>query len=248
MAIRLPPNHLYNNRKECIVAGKTASIVAFGRDCRVDSSHSGKKKVVVLCKSAIMTVTSTNSSGKLIRGKTHWIAEDLQGFVCTQQEGEKQRAFTIRRREELAVFAAATSTICPFRLEAMATADGKWYFKILDNLGNGLNYVPHSESCTCMAKVTGNVLVELMQPAIAANTNMTGEQAWGALVARNGISKGMLPAKSSLYRAKLCIQHESDKWYPEDWARMEPFLIRFQEMNPMCRVVLEKTDDNRFLR
>jgi hypothetical protein len=29
---------------------------------------------------------------------------------------------------------------------------------------------------------------------------------------------------------------------------MEPFLIRFQEMNPMCRVVLEKTDDNRFLR
>jgi hypothetical protein len=222
MAIQLPPGQQYETRKDCMTAVKTSSALAFGLGVRIHSSNSGSKAVEVRCGSAITTVTSVNGDGKQSRGKTHWAAEDIPGFKCTQREGEKNHAFKIRRKQELSLF--ADGVVCPFVVEAKKAKDGQWYCK---DQGNGLNYVPHSESCTCIAKATGSVLVGLMQPAIKADVDMTGEKAWDALAGVEGLSKGMLPTKSALYRAKQHIQHISDAWYAEDWARLSQHFSTF---------------------
>ena len=88
-----------------------------------------------------------------------------------------------------------------------------------------------------------------MKNVISGNHKLSGKEVVNAMMGGNtNVSLPILPSKSALYRAKLSVKQDSDGLYTENWVKLEPYLEQLAHLNPSIRVVLEKDDDNRFLR
>ena len=112
-----------------------------------------------------------------------------------------------------------------------------------------MNYRPHLPSCTCVAKLKGKALREVMDHSLAGNVHISGEEVKNTMTGiSTGLSVAMLGCRSSVYDAQLKLKTSDDKFYGDKWDRLEIYLEELARLNPSFRVVLEKDKDNRFVR
>ena len=95
---------------------------------------------------------------------------------------------------------------CPFYAVAQKSSqDNKWQFIVFRD--SDMNYRPHSPSCTCIARLKGKALQEVMDRTLAGNVHISGEEVKNAMTGvRTGFSVAMLGSQTSVYNAQLKLQ------------------------------------------
>ena len=88
-----------------------------------------------------------------------YLEDEMEEFHCPRKEGENTKDYSRRRLSAAERFIQGKG-FCPFKAEANAKQKKLqkttvWTWKIWDN---GKNYYPHTGSCTCVGKVTGDLL------------------------------------------------------------------------------------------
>ena len=231
MAARLPRNGVYNSRTDGRCALQAAVTAAFGKAVRVDGSASNSRRVVFRCGSVIETKKRLTSSGKVYVTGAKRKREDL-GNACT--------FLAILRRRK----ASQTGT----------TSGGNdnvyvWFFEVFQNENSKRNFVPHSESCICRAKITTKLAASLLSEAVRANPKISGKAMLSQITARSmPVTVGDSMTARTLYRARHLVNTADDAYYNSYWERLERYLTDLQAMNPDCHVCLEKDTNNRFQR
>jgi hypothetical protein len=241
MEVLLPLDAVYPSRAAASSAVFIAIAECYGKNIKQYRNQCGSQKITFICPSANDHFDNTTKN-------VTEVADDDSGFHCHQYAGEGKVAYNTRREYENVIHSADSGTICSFYAVARMTPKEKtWRFQIFQD--SGLNYKPHSEECTCLAILKGKALRSKMKNVISGNHQLSGKELLNAMTGgTTNVSLPMLPSKSAMYRAKLSVKHDADGLYTENWAKLEPYLEQLAHLNPSMRVVLEKDDDNRFLR
>lgn len=275
MSEKLPLLKTYKCRKDAMAALKIAVFEAGRHGIMVDEKSSGKKRVVAYC-SSLFKLPEGRSKGRKVcilhNELEGFLCEKREGesrMLHAMRKKKEKEAYAItkgycgfkailnctsgRSMEKARLLEELSADVSPVDgneadlfTQSLDEKDFVWRFH---DFANGLNYCPHSTSCTCVAVLTGNVLQTLMKPKISANKHMSGKQVKAAIFGSgSNITLANCPSKSSLYRQHKVIKNEDLQWYTENWARLEYYLQNLNALNVDLHVVLCKDTENRFQR
>ena len=81
-----------------------------------------------------------------------------------------------------------------------SSQDNKWQFIVFRD--SDMNYRPHSPICTCIARLKGIALREVMVCILAGNVHISGEEVKNAMTGvSTGLSVVMLGCRTYVYDA-----------------------------------------------
>ena len=221
MSQLLPLNGTYPTRKLATAAIRRASNLGTGHGVRVDGNGSSKSRVKYICANIGPAKARVGCDCS------------FEAVALRKVTGRKRRGAHCGGGDKEGNDALAQTFY--------------WKFKTYDD--TGLNYVPHSEDCTALARISNDILEPMLYESVAANPAITGKSMVSQLTARSTtLSQADLPSSRSIYRAKKTLVNGGDAYYNEYWARIETYLRDFKDANPECHVTLEKDPQNHFKR
>ena len=228
MSQLLPPTVEYESREEAAIALKFALLQVHGKcGIRCDSSRSGGSRAVYVCQSIVHTVSTLNSSGQRIDGRT---AFNVEVARPAQLEGETTPQFKRRCTR-----AARKAQACHFLAVLRKLGTKRWIFDTVST--DGQNYIGHDASCWQLGTVPGAVASKLLEEAIHADPKISGRAMHAQLIAKSSpVGAGTAPSASTLYRGRAAVAATSEERYNIYWARLRTYLDEFAEMNPSSSV------------
>jgi hypothetical protein len=251
MDSKLPHDGVYNDRSKASSAISIAVAEEYGLDVMQLPTSSGKSKVVFVCPS---------SKNYWVQHFKDWSAmskDDKKADLDNKEvivefpilPAERKHDYNIQQEYHRGTrLGAGVCGFCPFYAVARKSSqDNKWQFIVFRD--SDMNYRPHSTNCMCSALLQGKALREAMERTLAGNVHISGEEVKNAMTGvGTGLSVAMLGSRTSVYDAQLKLKTSDDKFYGDKWARLEIYLEELARLNPSFRVVLEKDEDNRFVR
>ena len=202
MEALLPLDAIYPSRAEASNAVFLAIAEFYGKDIKKYPSQCGNQKMTFICPSSV------DHFNKTPKNVTE-VANNDSGFHCHKYSVEGKVDYNTRREYENVMHRADSGTICSFyAVVRMNPKEKTWRFQIFQD--SGLNYKPHSEECTCLAKLKGKALRSKMKNVISGNHKLSGKELLNAMTGGNtNVSLPMLPSNFAMYRAKLSVKHDA---------------------------------------
>ena len=240
----LPPGEKYEIRKNARHALQRASILATSHGVRGDDKVSGSNYVTFRCGGAFgPTNPDSRAESCYFSDQKHEAQLLGDEFSCERKDGESIPAFK-RRRLQAKIDYLVLKGYCGFQAALKCVKCGEtsqWEFQ---RMGNGLNYIPHCDTCMHVGKLKEKGLEDEMKKALPGDKAISRKEVTASMIGKSSIAVINLPAKSTMYRAQSNLKNESVKWYDKNYERLEVYLNEFREKNPGCRVTLVKDNEN----